>query len=95
MVMSFTDTLVAQEPSVRDTISIIETTDGNTYIGSIMSIQDTIVVLSTSLGILNIPKSKISSITTPKKEQIVGGEYWPENPHSSRHFWGPSGYGLS
>ncbi|MBP6186005.1 MAG: hypothetical protein KA479_13770 [Saprospiraceae bacterium] len=94
ILISSSDSIVAQEPAERDTLSIVETTDGNTYIGSILSIQDTMVVLSTSLGILNIPKNKISSITTPKKDQMVEGEFWPENPHSSRHFWGPSGYGL-
>ena len=95
ILISSSDSIVAQEPAERDTLSIVETTDGNTYIGSILSIQDTMVVLSTSLGILNIPKNKISSITTPKKDQMVEVEFWPENPHSSRHLWGTSGYGVS
>ena len=85
---------LASSQNKSDTVRIVETKDGNNYVGTVKYLQDSLVEITTNLGVLTIPKRMIRSITLPKNEEMVKGEYWPENPHSSRHFWGPSGYGL-
>ena len=80
--------------STKDTTWIIETKDGNNYVGTIIYLQDSIVQINASVGVLNIHKKNIRSIIPLKQSEIVKGEFWPENPHSSRYFWGPSGYNL-
>lgn len=45
-------------------------------------------------GDLKINKKEIQKIRTVGKSQIVEGEYWDDNPHSTRYFFGPNGYGL-
>ena len=84
----------AQTSDTMDSIWVIETLDGNTYIGNVSSIYSDPIEINTKIGLLKIPKNSIRSITHPHKYQIVHGEYWPENPHATRHFWGPSSFGL-
>ncbi len=73
----------------------IITKDGNDYIGTITS-QDAekIVLRTTSLGDISIPKNQIRVLEPIKKTQIVGGEFWYESPHATRYFWAPNAYGL-
>lgn len=72
----------------------IETLDGNEFIGNILEqSNDTIKFKSEKLGEISIPRSeikKISPITVSKKN----GEYWLDNPQSTRYFWAPNGYSL-
>ena len=92
--IGFSTTCHSQTSRSKDSIWIIETTDGNTYIGTVSTFNTDPIEINTKIGILKIPKNTIRSITHPEKYQLVHGEYWPENPHSTRHFWGPSSYGL-
>lgn len=86
--------LKAQVRSPQDTIWLLETKDGNHYTGRVrQSHQDTLEI-TTDIGILRMPKSQIKTISPIVESQLVHGEYWPENPHANRYFWGPSGYGL-
>lgn len=72
----------------------IETLDGNEYIGIILTQNnDTIKFKSEKLGEISILRSeikKISPITGIEKN----GEYWLDNPQSTRYFWAPNGYNL-
>jgi len=92
--IGFSTTCHSQTSRSKDSIWIIETTDGNTYIGTVSTFNTDPIEINTKIGILKIPKNTIRSIMHPEKYQLVHGEYWPENPHSTRHFWGPSSYGL-
>lgn len=72
----------------------IETLDGNEYFGIILTqTTDTIQFKADKLGEISIPRSeikKISPITVSEKN----GEYWLDNPQSTRYFWAPNGYSL-
>lgn len=74
---------------------VIETIDDNEYIGKIVEQNDETITLQTiNLGRLVLQKAAIKTIKGTKPGNFVNGQYWFENPHPSRYFWGPSGYGL-
>ena len=73
----------------------IQTTDDNEYVGFIVAqTPETVSLKTDKLGVINIPKKLIRSIQEVRKEQIVDGEYWYDNPYATRYFFGPNGYGL-
>lgn len=84
----------AQEP---DTLTRwnVSTQDGNEYLGTLIAMDSQKVILQTDiLGRVEIPRTVITSMTTVGAGQMVAGEYWFENPQSTRYLWGPNGYGL-
>jgi hypothetical protein len=73
----------------------IETNDGNTYLGVILSeTGDSLTIKTEKLGILHLAKGDI--ITDKELKSVIRnkGRYWLPNPQSSRYFWAPNGYGL-
>ncbi len=73
----------------------IELLNENAYTGKIISRDsETIVFESRELGVINIKVTNIKSIEEISMSRIIEGEYWPENPQSTRYLWGPTGYGL-
>lgn len=95
ILLILTATLKGQE--VPDTVSIwdIETVDNNDFIGIIVKQDENSVTIRTDiLGEVTILRSKIKTISKIESQQIKDGEYWFENPHSTRYFYGPNGYGL-
>lgn len=92
-----TITTASTLPSVSDSSQLwhLSTKDGNDYIGNILSQNaEKVVIRSTTLGEVSIPKSQIKSMDPVKKEQMVEGDYWYESPHNTRYFWAPNGYGI-
>lgn len=53
-----------------------------------------LVVESFSLGKLNIPYSNISTFEELDPSRFINGNYWFENPSSTRNLFSPNGYGL-
>ncbi len=89
--------LKAQQITSQDTSTVyrIETRDGNTYTGKIVSEDQQTVTLSTDkLGTIRIPASDIKLKVLLEGIRKEGGEYWLPNPQSTRYFWAPNGYGL-
>lgn len=80
-----------------DSISLtrVEMNDGNEFIGHIVS-QDTstLILLTDKLGELTFSKRDIVKITPINPGNIKKGQYWFENPQSTRYLWSPDGYGL-
>ena len=79
-----------------DTVTYyIQTTDGNTYRGQILS-QDSISILFKleSFGEHSFMKKEIKKLRIIEKEQVIDGEYWMENPQATRYFFSPNAYGL-
>lgn len=82
-------------PTDTTQLSSIETKDGNEFVGHIRAIEaDVIVVKTESFGDVRIRRQDVKTIQPLAKNQIVAGEYWPDNPHASRYFFAPNGYGL-
>jgi len=73
----------------------IQTTDGNTYRGQILS-QDSISTLFNidGFGEQRFLKTDIKKLELLDKEKVVGDEYWMDNPQATRYFFSPNAYGL-
>jgi hypothetical protein len=73
----------------------IQTTDGNTYRGQILS-QDSISTLFNldGFGEQRFLKTDIKKLEPLDKEKLVGDEYWMDNPQATRYFFSPNAYGL-
>lgn len=73
----------------------IETVDGNEYIGFIVEQNNDVIVLKTErMGTITLKKIDIKRMIVINVKQIKNGQYWFENPQSTRYFWQPNAYGL-
>jgi len=72
----------------------VETRDGNEYTGTIISRDTAGLILQTRLGKLTFTKKDITRVIRIDPTQIKKGEYWSDNPQSTRYLWAPNGYGL-
>ncbi|MFN7119260.1 MAG: hypothetical protein ACK4TA_20845 [Saprospiraceae bacterium] len=89
----FTSRIIAQERA--DSLIIIETKDGNEYLGTIqMQDSSQLVLLTANIGTIQIQRNDIKRIRPAGFGQMKDGKYWYENPHPTRYFYGPNGYGL-
>lgn len=80
----------------NDTLSYyIQTTDGNTYRGQILS-QDSLSTLFNldRFGEHRFLKTEIKKLELLDKEMVVDNEYWMDNPQATRYFFSPNAYGL-
>lgn len=83
----------AQEKN--DSLSIIKMKDGNEFIGTIQSEDETsIQFLSLNLGEITIQRLDVKTIKSAGNGRIIAGKYWYENPYASHYLIAPSGYGL-
>ena len=85
----------SQEISDSTSLWVIDTEDGNTFMGKVVnedSIQ--IMMLTDIYGPVNIPLSQIKNKKELKQTDLVEGEHWFSNPHATRYFFGTNGYGL-
>jgi len=73
----------------------IETNDGNTYMGKILT-QDSVTIHFNlfKLGEINILKIDIKKMYLLDMKKVKNGKYWFDNPQATRYFLSPNGYGL-
>jgi len=84
-----------QIPADTTQLSIVETKDGNEFVGYIVRLDaGHIVVRTDNFGELRIQRQNVQSIRPAGKNQLVEGQYWPESPQSTQYFFGSNGYGL-
>jgi len=82
---------------VADTskVFLVETIDGNEYVGKILGDNTVTIKLKTdNIGTITIQRMNIKKIKEIKIELIKNGTVWYENIQSTRYFWAPNGYGL-
>lgn len=77
-----------------DSLSVVEMKDGSINTGKIISQDTALLILETKNGTLQLKQGEVKSNQLLPASRFRNGVYWPESPHTSRHFWGPSGYGL-
>lgn len=86
---------IGQNEPDSTNLTIIETKDGNQYIGLIINENDEQVQLETEeVGVLTILKKNISKRQLLGSAKVVAGKIWTENNQPTRYFWSPTGYGL-
>ncbi|MBN1292328.1 MAG: hypothetical protein JXB48_10860 [Candidatus Latescibacteria bacterium] len=79
------------KPPCDDCIQIITTSDGSTIIGKFTNITANTVEFLTDLGLITIPRNRITSINTVPVSSIRGGVYWFPDPNTTRLFFAPTG----
>ena len=85
----------AQESPDTTTVWLVETLDGNNFMGTITREDTAVLLLNAEIyGPVRIPVPQIRSRTVVEKSELVEGELWFSNPHATRSFFGPNGYGL-
>jgi hypothetical protein len=85
----------SQETADSLKIWLIDTRDGNSFIGNILTEDNNQIVLQTdAYGKIIIPKTQVKKRKELFQEDLVEGEYWFENPHVTRYYFMTSGYGL-
>jgi len=85
----------SQEAADSTSLWVIDTEDGNSFMGSIIERDSTRLILLTEVyGAVHIPISQIKSSKELKQTDLVEGDYWFSNPHATRYFFGTNGYGL-
>lgn len=73
----------------------VELKDDNTFIVEIVEQRDdTLFVRNPTLGLFKIPMEQVKNLEEIAKGKLVKGEYWFDNPHATRYFFAPAGYGL-
>ena len=95
VLLSLTVTYCAAQDKT-DTLSYyIQTTDGNTYRGQILS-RDSLIILFNleRFGEHSFLKTEIKKLEPLDKEKVVDNEYWMDNPQATRYFFSPNAYGL-
>ncbi|MDB4951180.1 MAG: hypothetical protein JWM27_3829 [Gemmatimonadetes bacterium] len=87
------DTVPAR-PAAADTLREVRLTDGSRLIGTIVEETDDRVVVVTSAGArVELRRAQIASVAR-LGGRLVHGELWPEDPHATRLFIGPTGRAL-
>lgn len=95
MMMGIVGQSQAQEQKDSTALYKVETTDGNVYVGKIVSRDENQLILKTdNLGELTIHFRDVREVKEIAPQDLTHGEVWPENPHSTRYFYLPNGYGL-
>ena len=94
LLITFSVTLTAQQTQ-DSLLYIIETVDGNRYVGSVLSQDDETVRLRTkTIGDISIKRAQIGSMELLRSSGIAGNNYLPDNPFVTRYFVGASAYSL-
>jgi hypothetical protein len=92
ILVTFNCELFAQEEAIKHRI---RTRQGNEFIGIISEEDSDFILLKTDdYGDLRIAVQDITHRTEIKPSSMIKGEFWDENPQSTRYFWAPNGYGL-
>lgn len=84
-----------QGPVIDSTATYrVQTSDGNTYVGSVIYDDGQNIRMKTEVGEITILKKNIVHMETVGQTQMVNGMYWPRYPQSTRYLWMPNAYGL-
>ncbi len=104
VIFLFSFTAFTQSDTISDLFKIsptdsvyveIETSRGNVYSGLIVNTNPKYIELETEpMVILRIPRLKIMDYEILDEEKLKGGDFYFENSHATRYFYGPNGYGL-
>jgi len=78
-----------------DSIARVTLLDGSTFQGRVIKQTVQVISLETeSLGVIEIPREEIARIDFLDSERVKEGEYWFENPNSTRYLFNPTGIPL-
>lgn len=88
--------LYAQEAERDAQLYRVETTDGQTVVGTMISETETEIILETrQRGDVTIQRSDVRHMEAMEPDRVQNGESRSENPQSTRYFFSPNAIGLS
>jgi hypothetical protein len=94
-IWSGTGPVYAQEADSLETTYRVETKDGTTVVGTLVSETEAEVVLKTKeLGTVTIKRADIKRMEDVGADRFQEGEYWFRNPQSTRYLFAPNALGL-
>jgi hypothetical protein len=84
----------AQQPlAPGDSIYELRVGDGSRTVGRIVEMSDERIVFETIAGV-RMEVNRAFARLTPARGRIVDGEFWPEDKHTTRLFFAPTGRTL-
>lgn len=87
--------LHAQETTPEKQMYRVETTDGQVVVGTLVSKTEQEVVLEArELGEVTIQRENIESLEELPPDRFRDGEYWFQNPQSTRYLFAPNALGI-
>ena len=88
------DRSIPDDPDSTQTYKV-EMIDGTVFLGNILKSDSQMILMKTSLLTkIEIPKIKIKSVTRVEKSSMVNGIYWFPNPNATRYLFSPSAFNL-
>jgi hypothetical protein len=71
-------------------VQVLRLSDGSVVVGRVTEVRGDSAVVRTQVGQLTIARSAVRSIRVRPADSMRGGEYWPEDPNETRHFFAPN-----
>ncbi len=85
---------VAAPPVVSDSLVQVVASDGTVYVGRITAVTADQITMETVSGVrIELRRAQVRRIE-PVRGRVVNGEYWEEDPNTSRLFVTPTGRAL-
>jgi hypothetical protein len=85
----------AQAPAPSDTIYEVRLADGSSFIGRVVNETPDLITIETQAGVrLEVRREQIRTMRAARG-RIVGGQFWRDDPNTSRLFFAPTGRSIS
>lgn len=87
---------VAQAPVLPlDSTYAVRLRDGSTMVGRLVAQSADTLRLVTVAGRMAMARTSVRDVRLVHARELHDGEYWPEDPHGTRLFFGPTGRTLA
>src|SRR5574341_1272595 len=71
-------------------VQVLRLSDGSVVVGRVVELRGDSAVVRTRVGQLTLARSAVRSVRVRPADSMRGGEYWPEDPSETRHFFAPN-----
>ncbi len=71
-------------------VQVLRLSDGSVVVGRVIEVRGDSAVVRTQIAQLTIARSAVRGVRERPADSMRGGEYWPEDPNATRHFFAPN-----
>ncbi len=71
-------------------VQVLRLSDGSVVVGRVIEVRGDSAVVRTQGGQLTVARSAVRGVRERPADSMRGGEYWPEDPNETRHFFAPN-----
>lgn len=68
-------------------VQVLRLSDGSVVVGRVVQFRGDSVAIRTAAGELTVARAAVRSVRERPASSMRGGEYWPEDPNSTRYFF--------